>query len=331
MFAEDMALSLNRRVLNPTNHFGIRHIWRPQLSNFAIFDSPFLLSRYGANKAALAKVVNLEVQCTVRDKEDGSNLHYFLSLIECGILFQANVFSLERDSGAKNYLVVIDACNKMRRAPRRNLAHTSTAVRDLNLSWGPESLADSSTKSSFCDANEVERWARVDRQMDARELDSDSEWPRKCVPSSVYRDEQNYGQRLRESLTSGARHKEVQCNLRQNKFFHQMHLLQKFGCIKEEIVNERWPNKGVTQMRIFYNNNPSGIPEKYYKDNHDAAEAVRSNGAAVMEGLVVHIYAENIRQQWGGEREREPCLKADRGSQRTLEGWAKVLPSFVIG
>ena len=50
-------------------------------------------------------------------------------------------------------------------------------------------------------------------------------------------------------------------------------------------------------MRIFYNNNPSGIPEKYYKDNHDAAEAVRSNGAAVMEGLVVHIYAENIRQQ----------------------------------
>ena len=80
-----------------------------------------------------------------------------------------------------------------------------------------------------------------------------------------------------------------------------MHLLQKFGCIlgciKEEIVNKKWPNKGVTQMRIFYNNNPSGIPEKYYKDNHDAAEAVRSNGAAVMEGLVVHIYAENIRQQ----------------------------------
>ena len=54
-------------------------------------------------------------------------MHYFLRLIECGILFQANVFSLERDSGAKNYLVVIDACNKMRRAPRRNLAHTSTA------------------------------------------------------------------------------------------------------------------------------------------------------------------------------------------------------------
>ena len=46
-----------------------------------------------------------------------------------------------------------------------------------------------------------------------------------------------------------------------------------------------------------------------YKDNNDVAEAVWGNGAAVMEGLVVHIYAENIRQQWGGQTERVSLVR----------------------